>query len=104
MMVTTEITAATPTTMPISVNAVRSMLERRLAVATLNASQIFWPRKSKEHKQALPDPLVLLDLTVANRDYAMRAFRDVVLVRHHDDGVAFRVETLEQVHDLHAGV
>ena len=39
MMVTTEITAATPTTTPINVNAVRSLLARRLPSATLKDSQ-----------------------------------------------------------------
>src|ERR1043165_8942444 len=121
MMVTTEMTAATPTTMPINVNAVRSLLARRLAVATRNASQIFWPRKSTKQKLLavsnlfcafcafcafwwLLDPLVFLDLAVTNRDYAVGAFRDVVLVSDYDDRVAFGVETLKQVHDLHAGV
>src|SRR5262245_57597508 len=119
MMVTTEMTAATPTTIPIKVSAVRSLLARRLAVATRNASQIAvsrkndsdcWPRKStKSTKQtryfllcilclfvgALLNSFVLLDLTVTNRDHAVRAVRNVVLVRNHDDRVAFRVETLE---------
>src|SRR6185369_12053072 len=120
MIVTTEMTAATPTTMPINVSAVRSLLARRLAVATRKASQIFWPRKStKSTKQNftasslfyafcafswLSDSFVFLDLTVADRDHAVRAFGDVMFVRHYDDGVAFGVETLEEVHDFHARV
>src|ERR1051325_44660 len=115
MMVTTEMTAATPTTMPIKVSAVRSLLARRLAVATRNASQIFWPRKSTKQKPQplsnlscaflrLPDSFVFLDLTVTNRDHAMGAFGNVVLVRDHDDRVAFRMKTLEEVHNLHTGV
>src|SRR5512133_3543852 len=39
-MVTTAITAVTPTTIPISVSEVRSLFERRLEEATRNASQI----------------------------------------------------------------
>ena len=39
IIVTTAITAATPTTIPISVSAVRSLFVRRLATATRNASQ-----------------------------------------------------------------
>ena len=39
MIVTTAITAVTPTTMPINVRAVLSLLVRRLAVATRKASQ-----------------------------------------------------------------
>src|SRR6266446_1382659 len=38
MIVTTAITAETPTTIPINVKAVLSLFERRLAVATRNAS------------------------------------------------------------------
>jgi hypothetical protein len=37
-MVTTAMTAATPTTMPTNVSAVRSLLARRLAKATRNDS------------------------------------------------------------------
>jgi hypothetical protein len=104
MMVTTEMTAATPTTMPIKVSAVRSLLARKLAVATRNASQMCWPRKSILPFAALLDSLVFFDLTVANRDHAVCAYRNVVFVRNHDDRVAFGVETLEEVHDLHAGM
>jgi hypothetical protein len=39
MIVTTAMTAVTPTTIPISVSAVRSLLARRLEVATRKASQ-----------------------------------------------------------------
>src|SRR5688572_32568899 len=39
IIVTTAITAVTPTTIPISVSAVRSLLVRRLEVATRKASQ-----------------------------------------------------------------
>ena len=38
MIVTTAITAATPTTMPTSVSAVRNLFARKLASATRNAS------------------------------------------------------------------
>src|SRR5438128_10156822 len=38
MIVTTEITAVTPTIMPTSVKAVRNLFWRRLLAATLNAS------------------------------------------------------------------
>src|SRR5437588_521556 len=38
MIVTTEITAVTPTIMPTRVNAVRNLFWRRLLAATLNAS------------------------------------------------------------------
>src|SRR6185369_853943 len=106
MIVTTEITAATPTTMPTSVNAVRSLLERRLAVATRNASQMA-VRRNRYRILCLLwllNSLVFFDLTVANRDDAVGAFCDVVLVRHDDDRIAFGVETFEKIHDLHAGV
>src|ERR1041384_6090670 len=118
MMVTTEMTAATPTTMPINVNAVRSLLARRLAVATRNASQSFLPRKSTKQKLLavsnlfcafcafwwLPDPLGFLDLAVTNRDYAVGAFRDVRPVRDYDDRVAFGVEGVKTDHYLRGGV
>jgi hypothetical protein len=48
MIVTTAITAVTPTTIPISVSEVRSLLARRLAVATRNASQIAVRRNAEE--------------------------------------------------------
>ena len=95
MIVTTAMTAVTPTMMPINVSAVRSLLARRLAVATRNASQIAVRRNSDSDLRivclfvALPDPLVLLDLSVANRDNAVSTLGDVVFVRHDDNGVAF---------------
>src|SRR6185369_14006739 len=53
MIVITAITAVTPTTIPTSVSAVRSLLARRLAVATRNASQIAAKRsKSIGHEKA----------------------------------------------------
>src|SRR6185295_13048082 len=101
MIVTTAITAVTPTTMPINVNAVRSLLARRLPVATRKASQIAVKRRSISHKKvqkaqlmyyapedflflclfvALLDSFVFLDLTVANRDYAVGSLGNVMLV------------------------
>src|SRR2546423_10203854 len=46
MIVTTAITAATPTTMPIKVSAVRNLLARRLPIATRNASHNAATRRS----------------------------------------------------------
>ncbi len=40
MIVTTAITAVTPTMIPTSVKAVRSLFDRRLLVATLKASKV----------------------------------------------------------------
>src|SRR4029077_13514343 len=48
IMVTTAITAVTPTTIPTRVNAVRSLFERRLPVATRKASQIAVSRNSEK--------------------------------------------------------
>src|SRR5215216_2417461 len=123
MIVTTAITAVTPTMMPMSVSAVRNLFARRLAVATRNASQVAATRNkglpqgcTKSTKTiefvllisaflcsfvALPDSFVFFDLTVANRNDAMGTFGDVVLVSDDDDRVAFGVETLEKIHDLH---
>ena len=53
---------------------------------------------------SLPDSFVFFDLSVANGDNAVGARGDVVLVRDHNDRVAFRVQTFEEVHDLHTGV
>src|SRR6185369_7135147 len=50
MMVTTAITAVTPTTMPIKVRDVRSLLARRLEVATRKASQIAVRRMSERER------------------------------------------------------
>ena len=52
----------------------------------------------------LSNSLIFLDLAVTNRDYAVGAHGNVVFVSDHDNRVAFGVETLEEVHDLHAGV
>ena len=51
----------------------------------------------------LLDQFVLLDLSVANEDDAVRMQRDVVLVRDQDDRVALLVQALEQRHDFVAG-
>ena len=50
MIVTTAITAATPTTMPTSVSAVRSLFARRLPSATRNASQIAVRRRNEAER------------------------------------------------------
>src|ERR1700752_2136589 len=47
IMVTTAITAVTPTTIPIKVRDVRSLLALKLAVATRKASQIGGRRKAE---------------------------------------------------------
>ena len=47
MIVTTAITAATPTTIPTSVRAVRILLTRRLPTATRNDSQSGASRKRR---------------------------------------------------------
>src|SRR6185503_18661060 len=104
MIVTTAITAETPTMMPIRVNAVRSLFARRLAVATRKASQIAASRIIFCAFVALPYAFVFFDKTVANRDNAVGTCGDIVFVRNDDDRVAFGVETFEEIHDLHAGV
>src|SRR5437763_7699586 len=48
----------------------------------------------------LLDSLVFFDQAVADRDDAMRARSDVVLVGDQDDGVALFVELFEEVHDV----
>lgn len=103
MIVTTAITAVTPTTIPVNVNAVRSLFARRLASATLNASHVAVRRK-RGNEVLLPNSFVLLDQSVTNRNNAVGAGRDVVLVGNDDDRVAFGVQPFEEVHDLHAGV
>jgi hypothetical protein len=50
MIVTTAMTAATPTTMPTKVRAVRSLLVRRLASATRNASHTAVRRNSDRER------------------------------------------------------
>src|ERR1051325_2444369 len=52
----------------------------------------------------LTNLLVLLYLAVAYVDDAVRAGGYVVLVRDEDDGVAHLVQTLEERHDLVAGL
>ena len=52
----------------------------------------------------LPDALVLVNDTVADGDDAVCARGDVRLVCDDDDGVAFGVQFLEEVHDLDAGL
>src|SRR5256714_7268087 len=44
--------------------------------------------------------LVFFDQSVADRDDAMRGGRDVVLVRHENNGVALFMELFEEVHDV----
>src|SRR2546423_2966742 len=126
MIVTTAITAVTPTMMPTSVSAVRSLFWRRLASATKNASQTaailsrgnersraerFVGRRANPFGGFVADALrgniaplsnlfVFFDQAVSNRDDAMRPSRYVVLVRDENDGVAFFVKLLEEVHDV----
>ncbi len=50
------------------------------------------------------DALVFLDHTIADRDDAVRAGGDVGFVRDDDDGVAFRMEFLEEIHNVNARV
>src|ERR1044071_9556690 len=125
MIVTTEITAVTPTTIPISVSAVRSLFWRRLAAATRNASQTAamrtagsdFTRAGKESRlpkmsgsgdgslriamaAILLDCLVFFDQAVANGDNAMRASGDVVFVRDKNNRVAVFVKFPEEVHDV----
>src|SRR5687768_151892 len=121
MIVTTAMTAVTPTTMPISVRAVRNRLARKLPVATLKASQTAAIRKTgndliragrtaranvkrcgrgsgpplRSIMLLLSDSFVFFDHAVANRNDAVGAFGDVVLVRNDDDGVAFGMQAFE---------
>src|SRR5687768_1105825 len=43
---------------------------------------------------------VALDAPVADVDGAVRAFADVALVSHQDDGVPLRMQRVEEAHDL----
>ena len=132
IIVITEITAATPTTIPMRVRAVRSLLERKLPAATRNASQRAVRRKSRNRRRfpgagasakaldgfvsagliarespsvaQLSDFFVFFDESVANGDYTMRARGNVMLMRYDDDRISFSVQALEEVHDLHAGM
>src|SRR3954471_4705860 len=131
MIVTTAITDVTPTMMPTSVSAVRSLFCRRLPTATKNASQIAATRTMRNERKrdtglavwpgakpgevsagdmvladiaaSLLDLLVFFDQSVANGNHAMRASSNVVFVRNQNDGVAFFVELLEEVHDFVTG-
>src|SRR5687768_12889366 len=47
--------------------------------------------------------LVFFDKSVANGNDPVRARCDVVLVRDYNDCVAFAMQPLEEIHDLHAG-
>src|SRR4029077_8950107 len=51
----------------------------------------------------VPRAAVTFDPAVAQGDDPGRAGRDVRLVRHHDDGLAARVQLAEDPHDLLAG-
>jgi len=53
---------------------------------------------------SLPLGFVFLDHAVPDRDDAVRVLGDVVFMRHEDDRIAFRVQTIEQRHDLVAGL
>ena len=53
----------------------------------------------------LPPSLpVIRDDSVADIDYAMGIFGNVVLVRDQDYGIALRVELIEEGHDLVSGL
>src|ERR1043165_8335796 len=127
MIVTTEITAVTPTTIPISVSAVRSLFWRKLAPASRNASQTAAMRSAgndltragkasrlpkmsgslcvslRGRMAALLYLLVFFDEAVTNRDDAKRPARDVVFVRDKNNCVAVFVESFEEVHDVVTG-
>src|SRR5437762_10603145 len=63
-----------------------------------------WPNTAIESPaRLLLHPLVLKHLAVANMDDAVRAGRDIMLVSDQNDGVANRLQTIEEVHNFHAG-
>src|SRR5437763_2130153 len=125
IIVTTAMTAVTPTMILNRVSAVRSLFWRRLDAATMKASHSAATRRAgNERRRAgkdrrLPKPsgsgdvsllvgiaailldlLVFFDQSVADRDDATCSSSDVMLVRDQDDGVALFVELLKEVHDV----
>src|SRR2546423_11863544 len=130
MMVITAITAVTPTIIPTSVSAVRSLFWRRLAAATRKASHSAATRRAGNARirarrerlgsktnwgfslvmsvrittpAMLSNFLVFFDQSVANRNDAMRARGNVMLVCDENYRVAAFMEFLKQVHDVVAG-
>src|SRR5436190_24315163 len=97
MMATTAITEDTPIRIPSTVRKERSLLLRREATAMATASL------KGIGSFRLPPGQVALDAAVANVDGAVGVVGDVLLVGDQDDGVAFRVQPLEEGHDLVAG-
>src|SRR2546423_14033701 len=59
-----------------------------------------WRMRCVGTSQPLSNLFVFFDQAVSNRDDAMRPSRYVVLVRDENDGVAFFVKLLEEVHDV----
>src|SRR5580765_1235738 len=64
---------------------------------------VSWFGRCRGTSQLLLNLLVFFDQSVADRDDAMSAGRNVMLVRHQDDGVALFVELFKKVHDVVAG-
>jgi len=84
----------------IALKTQRSSFHRR---KNQNAQPLGWALSiAAEILSVILAALVAGDHAVFNMDYAMGIFRDVVLVRDENDGVAFGLEPVKQGHDLHA--
>jgi hypothetical protein len=55
-------------------------------------------------QESLPLGFVFLDHAVPDGDDTVRVLGDVVFMRHQYDRIAFRVQAIEQRHDLVAGL
>src|SRR5436853_7516241 len=63
-------------------------------------SRILWRMRCRGTSQPLSYLFVFFDQAVSNRDDAVGASRNVVLVRNKNNGVAFFVQPFEEVHDV----
>jgi hypothetical protein len=54
--------------------------------------------------ESLPLRFIFLDHAVPDGDDTMRVLGDIVFMGHEDDRIAFRVQAIEQRHDLVAGL
>src|SRR5262245_1620251 len=56
------------------------------------------------HPSSLPEPLVLRDLPVEDRDHAMGVGGDIMLVCDEDDRVSLLMQMIHQLHNLFRGL
>src|SRR5437867_10288365 len=95
---TTAMSVVTAMMIPSSVRKLRSLCARRVSTASRMDSRRGIARTRT------PVPLlyflVLGDFSIADVDDAVRVHRDVVLVRDQQDGIALRVQPVEECHDF----